>query len=60
MPLDISNTMSRQDIVDLANSLLADIAVVRTAVNVLATKLNADAGVTDINYAQVIALDTVI
>lgn len=35
-----------------------DFALLRNAQNAMATKLNADAGVTDTNYAQVGALKT--
>ncbi len=39
-----------------AASLVADLATVRTALNTAMTKLNADAGVTDTNYAAAAAL----
>jgi hypothetical protein len=38
------------------NKLIADIATLRTAFNTAITKLNADAGVTDADYAQCAAL----
>lgn len=44
-----------ENLVTQLNAVRADNATLRTAVNTLATKLNADAGVTDTNYAQVAA-----
>lgn len=37
-------------------ALVTDIGVLRTAFNTAMTKLNADAGVTDVNYAAAAAL----
>lgn len=70
MAVDISNTIFDQRIIDAFNSVITDLAAIRTAVNAnvvdiaalksahdtLATKLNADAGVTDTNYAATAAL----
>lgn len=49
---------NNQETQDVLASLLTDITMLRTAYNTLATKLNADAGVTDTNYAQASALTT--
>jgi hypothetical protein len=38
------------------NAAAVDLGVVRTAFNTAMTKLNADAGVTDVNYAAAAAL----
>jgi len=40
------------------DSLLADITSNKAAIDAMATKLNADAGVTDTNYAGAAALTT--
>lgn len=40
----------------LLDAALADLTALRTAFNTLVTKLNADAGVTDTNYAAAPAL----
>ena len=42
----------------LLTAILADITALRTAQAAMATKLNADAGVTDTNYAAPAALTT--
>lgn len=39
-------------------SMLTDLTTIVTALNVLAAKLNADAGVTDTNYSTASALTT--
>lgn len=38
---------------DVVTNLVADVTALATALDVLATKLNADAGVTDTNYSKV-------
>lgn len=57
---DISNTINHQKDIDVLTSIVEDLTLIRTWGNTLATKLNADAGVTDTNYAQVGALGTTI
>ena len=58
MAVDISSTINHQKDIDVLNSLVADLATVRTALNAVVTKLNADAGVTDADYAACAALAT--
>lgn len=48
----------RQDLEDTLDALLTDITMLKTWGATLATKLNADAGVTDTNYASPGALTT--
>lgn len=60
MAADISNTINHQKDIDVLNSLVTDLATVRTALNAVVTKLNADAGVTDTDYAACAALGTTI
>ncbi len=43
---------------DILNSILTDVTALRTAFNTLVTKLNADAWVTDTDYAAAAALTT--
>lgn len=50
--------MARADHEAVLDSLLTDITNLRSWAATLATKLNADAGVTDTNYAQPSALTT--
>lgn len=45
-----------ENIVTLVTAMQADAATVRTALNAVVTKLNADAGVTDTDYAPAGAL----
>jgi len=52
---DISNTINHQKHIDILSALVVDITAARTAINAMATKLNADAGVTDTNYAAMAA-----
>ncbi len=47
------------DLAKILRSMIDDMNTLRTAYNVLAAKLNADAGVTDTNYATVAALATI-
>ena len=54
----IDEATSYQDMQDILNSLLTDITTVRSALNAVVTKLNADAWVTDTNYAAAWALGT--
>lgn len=44
------------DLIAQHNAAVADLATVRTALNTAMTKLNADGGVTDTNYAAAAAL----
>ena len=60
MAVDISSTINHQKDIDVLNSLVADLATVRTALNAVVTKLNADAGVTDADYAACAALGTTV
>lgn len=57
---DISSTINHQKDIDILNSLLTDVTMLATRMDTLATKLNADAGVTDTNYVttQVASLTT--
>lgn len=50
--------LGRADHEAVLDALLTDITNLRTAFNTLVTKLNADAGVTDTNYAADAALTT--
>lgn len=51
-------SLDQQALVDILNSLLTDITACKTAVDNMATKLNADAGVTDVDYSWVATLTT--
>lgn len=57
---DISTLSNHQKDIDLFASLLTDVTMLATRMDTLATKLNADAGVTDTNYVttQVASLTT--
>lgn len=57
---DISSTINHQKDIDILNSILTDVTMLATRMDTLATKLNADAGVTDTNYVttQVASLTT--
>lgn len=57
---DISNTIFHQKDIDMYTSLLTDVTMLATRMDTLAAKLNADAGVTDVNYVttQVASLTT--
>lgn len=55
---DISSTINHQKDIDILNSLLTDVTMLRSTYNTLATKLNADTGVADVDYAQAAALVT--
>lgn len=60
MAVDITNTINHQKDIDVMSSLVTDLTNLRTAFNTAMTKLNADAGVTDTNYASAPALETTI
>lgn len=60
MAADISDKLNHQKEIDVATSLLTDITNVRTALNAVVTKLNADAWVTDTDYAAAVALTTTV
>lgn len=60
MAVDISNTIFDQRYNDVLNSIVTDLTALKSAHDTLATKLNADAGVTDINYAATAALVTLV
>ena len=60
MTVDISDTLNHQKDINVADSLLVDITAIRTALNAVVTKLNADAWVTDTDYAAAPALTTVV
>ncbi len=49
----------KDDLASIIRSLIDDNTNLRNALNAVVTKLNADAGVTDTNYAQAPALNTV-
>lgn len=51
MSTDISANSTRADEAAINSALLADITAVRAAVLAITAKLDADAGVTDTNYA---------
>lgn len=53
-----STAQHHKDLEGVLDSLLTDITAVKSAVDTMATKLNADAGVTDTNYAGAAALTT--
>lgn len=57
---DISDKIFNQAHIDVLASLLTDVTMLATRMDTLATKLNADAGVTDTNYVttQVASLTT--
>ena len=60
MAVDITNTINHQKDIDVLSSLVTDVTMLRTALNAVVTKLNADAGVTDTDYAAAAALVTTI
>lgn len=51
-------TEGNESLNKVLKSILTDLTNLTTALNTLATKLNADAGVTDTNYATANALTT--
>jgi hypothetical protein len=57
---DISSTINHQKDIDILGSLLTDLTMLATRMDTLATKLNADVGVTDTNYVttQVASITT--
>lgn len=55
---DISTSVDHENLDTILNSLLTDVTNIRTALNAVVTKLNADAGVTDTDYAAAAALTT--
>lgn len=57
---DISDLMNDQKFIDILTSLRTDIVMLATRMDTLAAKLNADAGVTDVNYVttQVASITT--
>lgn len=57
---DISDLATHQKDIDLFTSLRTDVVMLATRMDTLATKLNADDGVTDTNYVttQVASLTT--
>ena len=59
---DISDLINHQKNIDILTSLRTDIVMLATRMDTLATKLNADAGVTDINYVttQVASITTTV
>lgn len=59
---DISTLSNHQKDIDLFTSLLTDVTMLATRMDTLATKLNADAGVTDTNYVttQVASITTTV
>ena len=56
----ITKSSTQQDTLDILTTMLADMAALRTSFNTLVTKLNADAGVTDTNYAAAAAFTTTV
>lgn len=56
----ITNTagMSHAELEAVLDSILVDLTALKTAIDTMAAKLNADAGVTDVNYAAAAALTT--
>ena len=59
---DISDLINHQKYIDILTSLRTDIVMLATRMDTLATKLNADAGVTDTNYVttQVASITTTV
>ena len=59
---DISDLMNDQKYIDILTSLRTDVVMLATRLDTLATKLNADAGVTDTNYVttQVASITTTV
>lgn len=57
---DISDLMNEQKHIDILASLRTDVVMLATRLDTLATKLNADDGVTDTNYVttQVASITT--
>ncbi|MGE0383417.1 MAG: hypothetical protein AB7N65_14205 [Vicinamibacterales bacterium] len=47
----VPDSMTVKEIRPLLNAVLADLTALRTAVTAITAKLDADAGVTDTNYA---------
>lgn len=60
MATSIASYVKHEDNSVILNAILTDLTMLRTAYNTLATKLNADEGVTDTNYAQASALETTV
>lgn len=60
MAADISDKIFHQNDIDVLTSVVTDLATIRTALNAVVTKLNADAGVTDADYAACAALGTTV
>ena len=55
---DITNNVDHKNLETILNSLLVVITAIRTALNNVVTKLNADAWVTDTDYVAAAALTT--
>lgn len=52
----MSNKSDTKELRPLLNAILTDMTAMKTAIDAMATKLNADAGVTDTDYASADAL----
>lgn len=46
------DNLDQKDLIDVLDALLTDVTAIRTAVVGITAKLDADAGVTDTNYAS--------
>lgn len=55
----LANGSSADDLAKILRTMIDDMNTLRTAHNTLVAKLNADAGVTDVDYAVVAALTTI-
>lgn len=55
MSVSVAATTTHQDEADVLNSLRQDIVNLQTTINTLNAKLDADAGVTDTDYATAAA-----
>lgn len=58
MATNIWDKVEHQNLDDILGSLLTDITAAKTAIDAMATKLNADAWVTDTDYSAMAALVT--
>lgn len=48
---NIDNNVSHKQLIDVLDGIVTDLAALRTAITGITAKLDADAGVTDTNYA---------
>ena len=54
------SSLYKKDLNDVLDAIVADITALDAAIDAMATKLNADAGVTDEDYAGAAAMTTTV